>query len=199
MKKLILLCATVLFYLCLPVSFLFAQDTLPEFRKFGMGVSFQPLGIGNILEEFEGVPLTKINFAINATKSFRVELDFGMFAYKDKQDDYKTNAFNMGIGLLGTKRITSNVIMGGLKIDYTIGKLKGDDDFGEEFEDTFNRLAIGPVLEYEHLFGGRLGVGAELGLKFSSYSYSYDGGDDDYDDESTSVYTDSAFFVRIYF
>src|SRR6187399_2120714 len=119
MKK-INLFNVVLCYLCLSTSGIYAQDTVPEFRTFGVGVSFQPLGIGNTLEEFEGVPLAKINFAVNVTKVFRTELDFGLFTYHDKLDDFKSSAYNIGLGLLGTKRIKSNVIMGGVKIDYTI-------------------------------------------------------------------------------
>ncbi len=84
-------------------------------RRFGAGVSIQPFGIGNILEALEGVPVSKLNIVINANKSFRAELDFGYFSRNDKTQDSKNSAFVIGLGLLGTKRIEANVIMGGIK------------------------------------------------------------------------------------
>jgi len=193
--------AALLCYFILLSSGLFAQDEKSDFRKFGIGASFQPFGLVNILEEIEGVPITKINFAFNATKNFRAELDFGFFHYKDKTYEETVNAITVGLGLLYTKRIDANVIMGGVKFDYTNGKDNWENDFGEEYEDTFNRFAIGPVCEYEHLFGGRFGIGAELGLKFSNVVFQYE---DDFmeeedEEEASSIYTDAAFFARFYF
>jgi len=117
---------------------------------------------------------------------------------RDNKSEKSTyNAFHAGVGFLGTKRIESNVIMGGIKIDYTSGKANFKNSFGTEIENKFKRIAGGPVLGYEHLFGGRFGVGGEFGLKFSSYTIKYE--EEDEDAESTSFYTDSAVFVRMYF
>jgi len=174
------------------------QPPAEEYKTFGAGISFQPFGIANILEEFEGVPLTKFNFAINATKGFRTEIELGYYSRNNKSDDSKANALDVGIGLLGTKRINANVIMGGIKFNYAGGKFNYENGSGQNIEDKFKRFAVGPVLGYEHILGGQFGIGGELGLKYSSYKET-PGDADSEDVESTSLYTDSAIFVRFYF
>lgn len=198
MKKTNLVYLIILSCILISSSESTAQTSADEFRKFGAGVSFQPFGIANILEEFEGVPITKFNVAINITKGFRTEINLGYYSRNNKSSDSKYNAFNGGIGFLGTKRIEDNVIMGGIKVDYTAGESTYENAYGSQTEDKFNRTAFGPVLAYEHLFGGRFGIGGELGLSFSSYKED-PGNSEEENVESTTAYTDSAIFVRIYF
>jgi hypothetical protein len=144
-----------------------AQDS--EYRKFGMGMSFSPFNMTSMTGNVAVLPISSINFAYNVTSVFRMEGDLGFTSIDLKTEEETMGMTSFGMGFFYTKRNASSVLMGGWKFEYLSGLTESNTGTSQDSETEVTRLSYGPALAYEHLFGKHFGLGAETGLRVSTY------------------------------
>jgi len=191
--------------ICLSVALLavvssHAVSQEAEYRKFGMGVSFTPFDMTAVSGGLSVMPVTGINFVYNATGSFRSELSLGIVSVDNKTDNETTSMTSGGLGLFYTRRVSSSVLMGGVRIEYLTGLAESEYGMGQKVESDIKRISFGPAVSYEYLFSKHFGLGAEVGLKSSNYTETMSmTGMDDEEFEVSSFFIDNLIFVRGYF
>ncbi|MBK9049064.1 MAG: outer membrane beta-barrel protein [Bacteroidetes bacterium] len=178
----------------------FAQQK--DFKTIGLGVRYYPGSFNKYIQENEGVTATLVTAAWNFTPGFRLETDFGFYSHHIKSEKVKINSKTIGVGIIKAVRQGNHVFLPGLKIDYTWGNTKIDIQNYGEAEEKIERIAIGPFLGYEYLISNTIGIGADIGLKYSHFeskltdaplTISY------IPVETKSYFTDSSVFLRVYF
>jgi hypothetical protein len=175
-----------------------AQDV--EFRKFGLGVAYSPFDMTSIFGSAAVMPITGINFALNAAPNFRSELTIGLSNTDIKTDKEKRNLFSAGLGLFYTKRIEASVLMGGLRIEYLTGKSELYAGMNQFMNSDIQRLSYGPAFSYEHLFDKHFGLGAEVGVRAANYKESSElPGEPESEFKVDALYMQNTIFIRGYF
>jgi len=192
MKKILLVLSV-----CLNLASIQSVAQEATYRNFGLGASFSTIDLATVTGDVGVMPLSGLNFVINATPSFRGEFGIGYLNVDVKNLKQKVAMSSFGIGAFYTKRISSSVLMGGVRFDYLSGNTEMENAFGNKVGSDIKRTTFGPAFSYEYLFGDRIGVGGEVGLRFGKYDEDLDGTTDDPDVKVT--YTQNALFVRAYF
>ena len=173
-----------------------------DFKTIGLGVRFYPGAFNKYIQDNEGPAATLATAAWNFTPGFRLETDFGFYSNNIKSEKVKISSKTIGIGIIKSIRKGNHIFLPGIKFDYTWGKTKIDVPNYGEAEVKIERLAVGPFLGYEYLISNTIGIGADIGLKYSHFetnlvnaplTISYT------PIETKSYFTDSSIFLRIYF
>lgn len=180
----------------------FAQQK--DFKTIGLGVRYYPGFFNKYIQEKEGAIPTLFTIAVDPVKDFRIESDFGVIIHQTRYQKEKFHSISFGIGFSVPIRKENHVFLPGLKADFTTGRKQSYVYYtNSNSYAKFERISLGPVMGYEFLFANTIGLGGDIGLKYAKFEEKLvDKGTLPISNtiyRSESFYTESSFFVRVYF